>query len=124
MTGVEILAVEKVATEFGFCWPGFILLLLTGIIFGLLMYFGVNNTSAAIFISVFTLAAAFFVGFTANGKPIAYEPHYKVIISDEVPMNEFLKRYEIISQEGKIYTIREREAIEDGKWRIGEIKNA
>lgn len=122
MTGVEILAVEKVATEFGFCWPGFIALLLTGIIFGLVIYSGANNTPATIFIVVFALATAFFVGFTANGKPIAYEPHYKVIISDEVSMNEFLERYEIISQEGKIYTVRERETIEDGKWRIDYLE--
>lgn len=33
---------------------------------------------------------------------------YKVIISDEVSMNEFLDKYEIIDQEGKIYTVRER----------------
>lgn len=30
---------------------------------------------------------------------------YQVTISDEVNLNEFLKKYEIISQEGKIYTV-------------------
>lgn len=37
-----------------------------------------------------------------------YEYEYKVTISDEVSMNEFMKKYEIINQEGKIYTIKER----------------
>jgi len=41
--------------------------------------------------------------------PIAYETQYKVTISDEVLMNDFLEKYEIIDQEGKIYTVRERE---------------
>ena len=36
------------------------------------------------------------------------EYEYKVTISDEVSMNEFMKKYEIINQEGKIYTIKER----------------
>ena len=34
---------------------------------------------------------------------------YKVTISDEVGFNEFTEKYEIISQDGKIYTVRERE---------------
>jgi hypothetical protein len=40
--------------------------------------------------------------------PDEYETQYKVTISDEVFMNDFLDRYEIIDQEGKIYTVRER----------------
>ena len=34
---------------------------------------------------------------------------YKVTIDDSVSMNEFLDKYEILDQEGKIYTVRERE---------------
>lgn len=34
---------------------------------------------------------------------------YKVTVSDEVNFNEFHDKYEIIDQEGKIYTVRERE---------------
>jgi hypothetical protein len=33
---------------------------------------------------------------------------YKVTIDDTVAMNDFMKQYEIIDQEGKIYTIKER----------------
>lgn len=43
-----------------------------------------------------------------DGIPIVYETHYKVTISDEVKMNDFLEKYEIIDQEGKIYVVRER----------------
>ena len=34
---------------------------------------------------------------------------YNVIISDEVSLTEFNEKYEIIEQNGKIYTVRERE---------------
>ena len=33
---------------------------------------------------------------------------YDVLISDEVKMNEFNEKYEIVSQNGNIYTIKER----------------
>ena len=41
--------------------------------------------------------------------PTEYADQYKVTISDEVLINEFNERYKIIDQEGKIYTVRERE---------------
>ena len=34
---------------------------------------------------------------------------YKVTVDDSVPMNEFLDKYEILDQEGKIYTVKEKE---------------
>lgn len=34
---------------------------------------------------------------------------YKVTIDDSVSMNEFLDKYEFFDQEGKIYTVKERE---------------
>ena len=41
---------------------------------------------------------------------------YKVTIDDSVPMKEFLSKYKIINQEGEIFTIVERENInEDSK---------
>lgn len=40
--------------------------------------------------------------------PAEYETQYKVTISDEVSMNDFLEKYGIVDQEGKIYTVVER----------------
>ena len=37
------------------------------------------------------------------------DTEYEVIISDEVSMNEFNEKYEIVEQRGKIYTIKERD---------------
>ena len=36
------------------------------------------------------------------------ETHYQVIIDESVPMTQFYEKYEIIEQNGKIYTIREK----------------
>ena len=41
--------------------------------------------------------------------PTEYKTQYKVIISDEVSINEFVEKYEIIEQEGRIYTVVERD---------------
>lgn len=45
----------------------------------------------------------------ATGTPTDYETRYKVVISDEVQMNDFFENYEIVSQDGKIYEIKEKE---------------
>lgn len=87
MTGVEILATQEVATAFTF-----------------------NSTSFCIVLGIF-IVGGFLLGAVAGivecDCPSEYETQYKVTISDEVSMNEFLERYEIIDQEGKIYTVRE-----------------
>lgn len=33
---------------------------------------------------------------------------YKVIVSDEVSFTDFMEKYEIVDQEGQIYTVKER----------------
>ena len=45
---------------------------------------------------------------TSNKNDVDYI-EYKVTIDDSVLMNEFMDKYEILNQEGKIYTIREKE---------------
>ena len=115
MTGVEILAIEQVATAFGFNWSTYLFLitisaamasLLFGVVFfqeysgwGFLIGFGIGVAIAGLIALVPS----------CNTRPIEYTTQYKVIISDEVQMNDFLSRYEIISTEGRIYTVREIE---------------
>lgn len=48
------------------------------------------------------------LGGTYSKTDISYIK-YKVTIDDSVSMNEFLDKYEILDQEGKIYTVKERE---------------
>ena len=40
--------------------------------------------------------------------PTEYTNQCKVTVLDEVSMNEFTEKYDIISQEGRIYTVREK----------------
>ena len=109
MQRLEILNVMQVATDYSFdtklFWFVVILVSVFFIIFG--------SFEGDIFIST---VCGFFVGCLIGaivcagwGEPISYENQYKVMITDEVSMSEFLEQYEVIEQEGKILTIREKD---------------
>ena len=114
MTGVEVLATEEVVTEWGFNWSGFVLTFIVVILVSALVFACKSETikellqATGILGGIAGLLVGFIVGKGAE-IPVEYETHYKVTISDEVPLNEFLERYEIVDQEGQIYTIRELE---------------
>ena len=119
MTGVEILASSEVLVSGGFDTTSFIL--------GTLLFVVISCVTGTV-ISCITceedwilrctliglIPACMFgmVSGYASAESEEYETHYKVLISDEVSMNEFLEEYEIIDQEGKIYTVKERESVE------------
>ena len=115
MAGVEILASNEVVIDTSFnimsAAGAF------GIIFGFFIIAGVvasllfadwNQLGVGVGLGIVFSVVAFIAVGCGNGIPTAYETQYKVTISDEVSMNDFLERYEIIEQEGKIYTVRER----------------
>ena len=118
MSGVEILAMEEVMIGYGWNWNVYFVTI------GVVTLF--CATIAVLFNSSMTMMQVLIVGVCTGvilggiigmlpatlKSPLGYETHYKVTISDEVSMNEFLSKYEIIDQEGKIYTVRE---IEDGE---------
>lgn len=117
MNGIEILASNEVAIAWA-SWDWTSFLIVTGITFGLALIVGfITGLSEMdtffglfVFIIIFVIGSGLFgvgAGFTC-GEPIEYETQYKVTIDDSVSMNEFIEKYEIISQEGKIYTVRER----------------
>lgn len=114
MTGVEILATEEVATAFAFNWPICVCLIVMFVIVFTLVGFlvDIDNCCGGWIVGLcLGLVFGSFCGIhfaKDGGEPIDYETQYKVTISDTVSMNDFLDRYEIISQEGKIYTVRER----------------
>lgn len=118
MEGVRILASEEVAVAWEtWNWEAFwiavgiffVIGLISGIIFGLqeddfiagLIMFLVMFFAGSIIFGLF-------IGFGFKGEPTAYEIQYKVIIEDTVSMNEFYEHYEVIDQEGEIFTVRER----------------
>ena len=121
MTGVEILAAEEIAITFSTCWPAFwIVFVITGLIFTGIAFAGFMKGYCNEGLSVIITASIVFglfsggmfgvlIGRVIFAQPTGYETHYKVTIDDSVSMNEFNEKYEIIDQEGKIYTVKERE---------------
>ena len=116
MNGVEILTSFEVVTSRAFDWKAF--WIAASVIFGIFLvagffavvseHFDWSYLVGAVAIGLFMSGA---VGLTIGSvcsHPTEYETRYKVTISDEVSMNEFMEKYEIINQDGKIYTIRER----------------
>ena len=120
MTGIEILSAQEVVTKYAYNWKAFWILF--AVIIGVFITFGLiasvitRDHDAFVIITVSAIIFGLMFGGlygTATSYPIAYETQYKVTTSDEVSMNEFLEKYEIIDQEGKIFTIRERSIEED-----------
>lgn len=117
MNGVEILFMTEVATEYTYnYWLAGIIYLLLVIgsgIFGALVAYSncgswLEGVGLGILISGILGLFVFAAVCVATQEPIAYETQYKVTINESVSMVEFLDKYEIIDQEGKIYTVREK----------------
>lgn len=110
MTGVEILSIGEIGAGSAFNWT---MVILGGGLIGLVAGFmgAVMEDSIGFGILLFIVVSIFtgvICGF-GNAKPTHYVPTYKVIISDEVSMNDFMDKYEILEQDGRIYTVKERE---------------
>lgn len=116
MNGVEILATEEIVANSIFNWSVFWIAF--GIIFSIFIAFGIiisvalndwSNIGTGVVLGLI-LSFIFSPMFGDTRRiPTEYETQYKVIISDEVSMNEFVEKYEIIEQEGRIYTVVERD---------------
>lgn len=117
MKGVEILSEEVV---YVFEYQSWVFWLIVGIcaVIGFVLG-GTFKSGGFDFEDAFTLLIPFIllgvivggIGTLATGKPTE-EIEYieqKVIVSDEVSMNEFYEKYNVIGQEGKIYTVRKRD---------------
>lgn len=116
MSGVEILAMEEIVVDTAFNWTA--LLITFGIILAIYILIGFaiskstndwKNFKIGIIVgSIFGAFLGTAMGF-AFGIPVEFDNEYKVIISDEVLMNEFVNKYEIIEQDGRIYTVIEKD---------------
>ena len=113
MNGVEILSSVEVGVDYVSNWwlMGFILLgcIAFGGIVGFRAYHDLEDAVAGCLVGTLIGLLVWALIGLGTSKPTAYETHYKVTIDDSVSMNEFLDKYEILDQEGKIYTVKERE---------------
>ena len=115
MTGVEILATEEVVRKTVINWSAFWIVFC--VILAFFTILGILDTykkpdfaELLVYILFGSMLGVAFGGIVSSvlDIPTEYETQYKVIISDDVSMSEFAEKYEIIDQEGKIYTIREQ----------------
>lgn len=117
MKGVEILTSYEVVIEYAFNWTAFWIVF--SVLFGLTIILAINKYkedkkfSSDLFSMCFslTIIACAFGALLGSypSKPEKYETRYKVVLSNEVSMNEFVEKYEILEQNGKLFTIREIE---------------
>jgi cellulose synthase/poly-beta-1,6-N-acetylglucosamine synthase-like glycosyltransferase len=114
MTGVEILSEQVIYTSKVWVALIGIFAFIGTLIFFVAFINSKRNVALSInlvcmivcFITFLTLAII--DGSTNHLKNYGHT-EYKVVIDDSVLMNEFLDKYEILGQEGKIYTVKERE---------------
>ena len=119
MEGITILATKAVN-----CEPHVLVTL--GVVFSIAFAFGMFLAALKsleerddLFTGIYILIACVFVigafhCIKETNEQISVFSHYeyKVLIDDSVPLNEFNEKYEILDQEGQIYTVIEREVDE------------
>ena len=114
MTGVEILNEYVVSTTPAWVIVVSVLGAIGAIVFVCLSDQLMSNAGwwicfgCAMFCLLTTATLCISCNYTDHFKEYSHT-EYKVTIDDSVSMNEFLDKYEIIDQEGKIYTVKERE---------------
>jgi hypothetical protein len=112
MSGVEILNEYVVASQWSFHYWWALGFLVLALIIGAVV--SIYEKQAPLMILFLGLGVV--MGTVAGGVAGAVAPleqhqttRYEVIVDDTVSMNEFYEKYKIISQEGKIYTVEEKE---------------
>jgi hypothetical protein len=111
MNGVEILSSETIYNTILPEWCGFIAIM--GMV-AFCICVGVFSSTRKIGLTVSSCVLVvvsvivMILSLSSNRIDINHI-EYKVTIDDSVSMNEFLDKYEILDQEGKIYTVKERE---------------
>lgn len=117
MDGVQILNQFEVVTETVFSWQGFWGGVILGAVIALVasVAFGASEGEwSAFFFCLITFLILFspLLGLLSGHKlcpePVEYETHYEVSIDENVNMQEFMDKYEIIETRGSIYTVREK----------------
>lgn len=115
MNGVEILNQTNVCCEkgsFGIFWLALGLGLFAGLVLAILEWRDGFIASGILDIVIGLVCGIFFgiIGYVGTIDTTDELSHveYKVIVSDEVSFTDFMEKYEIVDQEGQIYTVKER----------------
>lgn len=115
MIGVDILSSSEVVVNTMYPCRGFAIgvlftIVVLGIFGGALLALKTKSDLFILFGMVIGLVIGAPIGYKIDmvNKEDIYQTRYKATISEEVNFVEFNEKYEIIDQEGKIYTIIER----------------
>lgn len=109
MEGIEVLSIGSIGINQVFNWN---VAIAGGLFFGVFLgiWMGLLTKNIIGGLAAFLVLGALF-GMLSGDSVEKYAdtaPTYKVIISDTVSLNEFYDRYEVLEQDGKIFTIMER----------------
>lgn len=109
MAGIEILASEQVVTGYTFGWVP----CLVAFFFVTVIFIVITLPIGRSIIETFCVSAfcGLLVGVLTGATFVTptYVTEYKMTISEEVSMIDFYERYEVMKQEDKIFTVREKE---------------
>jgi hypothetical protein len=118
MQGVEILTSTQVISTTTV--NGTVFFISVVIVLGACVLIGVRDMldifdiiPYCIFGLIFGCLFGLFMGGVIFPEATNYETQYKVTISEEVSMTEFYNRYEVIDQDGKIFTVKEKDSEEN-----------
>lgn len=125
MEGVNILS-EKIIYQVDVWWPAFFITAFTVMLICLLIggFYDYKHTkkfdvTCCCEGAIIGIVVGICVGFAGILPLTAHETDqidykiYTITVSDDVNFNEFQEKYEIIEQEGSIYTVKERIYHED-----------
>lgn len=108
--GIEVLATNNIYTCANWCNIGFTISLIIMASLLILMLICKGNAPQVIFVTWLISIICIIIFMICIGYNHSKLDHveYQVTISDDVPMVEFNSKYEIVNQNGKIYTIKEK----------------
>ena len=111
MNGIEILSSEVIYNTIlpEWCIPVGLGLGILCFVFMIMSFSNYYDIAGTIFLLLALGCVAIVVLGNINNKNDVNYIKYKVTIDDSVPMSEFMDKYEIIDQEGKIYTVKEKD---------------
>jgi cell division protein FtsW (lipid II flippase) len=110
MNGIEILSSETIYNTFLPGWLGITGFFMIIVFTCLAIYFASDCRSFTIIVCLILTVCGIvlMVAALVSNHDSINRIEYKVTIDDSVSMNEFLDKYEILDQEGKIYTVKEK----------------
>lgn len=122
MNGITVLSVGEYVETIGGAWSFMAALLLVfGIIValaGAITFLVSKGAGTAIGLFACFIGGCMLASSSReykNSGPQINIPQYKITISDSVPYNEFVEKYEVLNIEGKIYTVIDKVEYETAK---------